>query len=236
MRAWAPPGARPLSDAQAAALVTRRPELRPANAAANRYVPTVAQLAAFHDAQSKARADVDYNPLTAYVTGRPGLVDPSTDELIQWVSHKWGIPTNWIRAEMVAESGWNQAMRGDLTRVGKRAYATYPPFSRVPNTGEVYQSLGIAQVKWVAGGSVGIGTEPLRWKSTAFNLDYYAATVRYFYDGECSWCSAGYRRGLAWKSIGAWDSPEPWGNAGSRRYLRSVQAELAERPWTRLGF
>jgi hypothetical protein len=234
--AWAPPSARPLSDAQAAALVTRRPESQPANTAANRYVPTNAELAAFHAAQRKARADGDFNPLTAYVTGRPGLADPSTDDLIQWVSHKWAIPTNWIRAQMVVESGWSQAMRGDLTTVGAGQYAVYPGFSRVANTEDVYQSLGIAQVKWIPQGSVGIGTEPLRWESTAFNLDYYAATVRYFYAGDCGWCSTGYHSGQTWKSIGAWDSPQPWGNKGSRGYIAAVRAALAKRAWTQPGF
>jgi hypothetical protein len=137
---------------------------------------------------------------------------------------------------MVVESGWSQAMEGDLTAVGRSAYTRYPGFSRVPDTDDVYQSLGIAQVKWNADGSVGIGTEPLRWESTAFNLDYYAATVRYFYDGDCSWCTAGYGPGQAWKSIGAWDSPQPWGNPGSRVYVRAVQAQLSRHVWTRSGF
>ena len=193
--AWAPPGARPLSDSQAAALVTRQPENRPGNAAANDYVPTNVQLAAFHAARERRRADGDFNPLTEYVTGRPGLEDSSTDDLIQWVSHKWGIPTNWIRAEMVVESSWNQAQLGDRAVVGEALYRSYPERSRVAGTDSVYTSLGIAQVKWLPEGSVGIGTEPLRWESTAFNLDDDAATLRYYYDGLCDWCSRPYSAG-----------------------------------------
>ena len=203
---------------------------------ANRYVPTTAELAEFHAARRKPRTEGDFNPLTAYVTGRPGMTDPSTDDLIQWVSHKWGIPTNWIRAQMVVESGWQQAHRGDLATVGESWYRQYPVFARLAGTDSAYESLGLAQVKWLPDGSIGAGTEPLRYKSTAFNLDYYAATVRYYYDGDCSWCSAGYRAGQRWNSIGAWYSPQPWANVGSRRYVRDVQVVLAQRAWTRPGF
>src|SRR2546429_5218997 len=45
---WAPVRATPLSDAAAAALVTHRPQVRPANAAANAYVPSDSELAPFH--------------------------------------------------------------------------------------------------------------------------------------------------------------------------------------------
>lgn len=234
--AWTAPAARPLSDSAAAALVTPQPENRPANAAANDYLPTTAQLAAFHADQQQARAHGDYNPLTRYVTGRPGIKDPSTDELIQWVSHKWGIPTDWIRAEMVVESDWHQSQLGDPATVSARWFRLYPGYSRIGHGAVVYQSLGIAQEKWIPDGSVGAGTEPLRWQSTAFSLDYYAATVRYYYDGYCNWCTAGYRAGNTWQSIGAWFSPQPWDNAGARQYVGKVKAVLAEQPWRRPGF
>lgn len=233
---WAPPDSRPLSDAAAAALVTRQLENRPRNAAANDYVPTSAQLAAFHSAQQLTRRFNDFNPLTRYVTGRPGMRHPSTDDLVQWASHKWGIPTNWIRAQVAVESNWDQAQLGDRAAVSSARYRAYPGRSRVAGTDLVYESLGIAQVKWLPSESVGVGTEPLRWESTAFNLDYYAAMIRFYYDGYCLWAAPGYRAGEAWSSIGAWYSPNPWNNAGARDYIRMVQAALAERAWTRPGF
>jgi hypothetical protein len=82
---------------------------------------------------------------------------------------------------------------------------------------------------------VGAGTEPLRWRSTAFNLDYYAATVRFYYSGACDWCTPGYSAGQTWNSVGGWYSPTPWANAGARSYIERVQKALSERPWTRLG-
>ena len=106
----------------------------------------------------------------------------------------------------------------------------------MPGDSTDYESLGIAQIKWAPNGSVGAGTEPLRWESTAFNLDYYAATVRYYYDGGCGWCSAGYHAGQQWNSIGAWFSPQPWANASALGYVDAVRAALAEHRWTSSGF
>jgi hypothetical protein len=105
---------------------------------------------------------------------------------------------------------------------------------RGDKAGHTYQSLGIAQIKWLPDGSVGAGTEPLRRLSTAFNLDYYGATLRYYYDGLCHWCAPGYRPADAWNSIGAWFSPEPWANAGARHYIGDVRRALASRAWARL--
>ena len=35
---------------------------------------------------------MQFNPYLQYVDGRDGMTDPSTDDLIQWAAHKWGIP------------------------------------------------------------------------------------------------------------------------------------------------
>ena len=136
---------------------------------------------------------------------------------------------------MFVESRWRQGYRGDLTAVSPDWYGRYPGFSRAPGGDQVYQSLGIAQVKWRPDGSVGAGTEPLRWKSTAFNLDDYAATIRYYYDGYCDWCTPGYGAGQAWNSVGAWYSPNPWANASALSYVRKLRQVLKDRAWNRIG-
>jgi len=232
--AWAPVGSRPLSDAAAAALVTPTPENRPENRAANDYVPTRTQLATFDRAQRDGSGV--RNPLVVHVTGHPGIKDPSTDELIQWVSHKWGIPTDWIRAQISVESYWRQTERGDIATVDARTVRQYPSFARIAGSARVYQSVGITGEKWLPDGTIGAGTERLRWDSTAFNLDYYAATLRYYYDGHCSWCTRGYHAGQAWGSVGAWFSPNPWGNAGALEYIAKVKAALSQRVWAQSGF
>src|SRR6201999_1225785 len=137
-----------------------------------------AQIAKFLSAKTSLGQPVlQLDPYLRYVNGRDGLHHPTTDELIQWGAHKWGIPENWLRAEYVLESYWNSWFRGDLTGVTATDYGKYPAQSRVPGQRQAYQSLGITQVRWDPKGDFGAGTEPLRWLSTAFNIDFQAATV-----------------------------------------------------------
>jgi hypothetical protein len=209
--------------------------------AANFYVPTAAEVRHFRRARTSAGQPVlQFNPYFRYVDGRDGLKRPSTDDLIQWAAHKWGIPEDWLRAEFVRESFWNQFQLGDAAPVSARWYKLYPPQARVPGTRSVYQSLGITQVKWIPNGAVGPGTEPLRWKSTAFNLDYQAATVRLYYDNpggaRSAWGDRSYAPCQAWSSIGGWYNPYPWGNAGQKSYIRQVQGALSTREWTSSSF
>jgi hypothetical protein len=234
---WAPPGTLPLSDAQAGALVVHQPEIRSDNAQANDYVPSDTELAAFRSATSQSgQTPAQYNSLNQYVTGRPGLSSPSTDDLIQWTAHKWGIPEDWIRAEMVVESYWHQSQLGDPATVDGNSYGSYPAQARIAGTSDVYTSMGISQIKWSPDGSQWPGTEPLRWRSTAFNLDYYGAQIRYYYDGDCGWCGAGYGAGQQWNSIGAWYDPSPWNNGGAQSYIQKVQSSLSDRTWSQPGF
>jgi hypothetical protein len=228
----------PLSDAAAAADVTAAAENRPGNAAANDYMPTAAQLAAFYSATNSAgQTVVAANPYYADVTGH---YTGTTDEIIQWAAWKWGIPADWLRAEYVAESNWNMSQLGDLTTVSPAVYDEYPPQARVSGADEVYQSMGITQIKWDPDGSVGAGTEPLRWESTAFNVDYQAATLRFYFDNpdglRSAWGDSTYSPGNAWDSLGGWFSPYPWLNAGQLGYIAAVQALLAARPWAQPGF
>jgi hypothetical protein len=229
---WAAPGSGPLSDARAAALITSQPENRPANAPANEYVPTEPQLRKFYSARNNhGETTVQWNPLYRFVTGRSRLVHASTDDLIQWVAHKWGIPEDVIRAQMMRESGWNMSQLGDRRTVRATWYSQYPRQARLARTSDVFSSMGIAQVKWVPDGSIGAGSEPLRWRSTAFNLDFFAATVRYYYDGHCGWCGSGYHAGQSWNSVGAWYSPLPWGGPQARLYIYQVQRIIRQKSW-----
>lgn len=242
----------PLSDAAAAALVTPEPETRPDNdrpytvggkryAGANDDVPTNAQIEQFRSARTSSGQPVlQFNPYFAYVDGRDGMHDPSTDDLIQWSAHKWGIPEDWLRAEYVLESYWNQFQLGDEHPVPRSWYHLYPAQARVPNTPEVYRSLGITQVQWTPDGAIGPGSNPLRWESTAFNLDYQAAMVRFYYDNpsgaRTSWGDASYAPCQAWRSIGGWYRPYPWGNADQAGYVKKVRADLADRKWASGSF
>ena len=88
-----------------------------------------------------------YNPLTARVTG--GFAG-TTDEILQWVAHKWGIPEDVVRAVAVNESSWKMSMLGDRRTVSNPL--AYPAQSRIAGTSDVYQSLGIMQIKWTPRG------------------------------------------------------------------------------------
>jgi hypothetical protein len=225
---WRPPRSRPLSDARAAALVCPAPETVPANTIANAYRPSRTQLRAFRRGQTDrfGRTQLQYNRNTRYVTGG---FSGTTDEILQWVAHKWGIPEDVVRAAASNESSWNMSQVGDQRSV--RAPGRYPAYSRIAGTRDVYQSLGILQVKWTPEG-LHQGTEPLRWESTAFNADYWASVVRYYFDGLCDWCGPRYTAGQRWNSIGAWFAPSPWARA-SARYQDHVRERLAAKDWPR---
>jgi hypothetical protein len=243
---------RPMSDPKAASLVTLQREDRRYNArpftlggrryaATNDYVPTAKEIRRFRRSRnSNGQTEVQFNPYFRYVDGRDHLRHPSTDDLIQWAAHKWGIPEDWLRAEYVQESYWNAFQLGDEASVGPHWYSLYPLQARIPHSRSVYQSLGITQVKWIPDGSVGPGTEPLRWQSTSFNIDYQAATVRFYFDNprgaRSSWGDSSYIPCQAWNSIGAWFEPYPWGNGGQRQYVGEVRGYLADREWTASNF
>jgi hypothetical protein len=218
---WRAVGSPPLSDGAAKALVTPRTEVRPANTAANHYIPSALELAAFHGAGS-------FNPLEKYVSG--GFA-ATTDEILQWGAHKWGVPEDVMRAVAVTESWWRQGAMGDR-QDGVNA-ALYPGQSQI-DADSVYETLGLMQVKWRPDQSLHAGTEPLRWKSTSFNVDYWGASIRYYYDGLCDWCGSGYGPGQDWNSVGAWFSPSPWGS--SQTYVSQVKTHVAARTWERAGF
>ncbi len=228
---WRAAGSQPLSDADAARRVASMPENRPVNANANNYQPGAAELGAFRHGQQDryGRDAVAYNPLAAYVTGG---FSGTTDEILQWVAHKWGIPENVVRSVAVNESSWRMSHLGDRHTVDDPG--RYPAYSRIAGTSDVYQSLGIMQIKWTPEG-LHQGTESLRWRSTAFNADYWGAVVRYYYDGLCYWCDNGYSAGQEWASVGAWFSPSPWVD-GSLAYVESAKSHMAARPWASFGF
>ncbi len=223
---WREPGSLPLPDAEAANQVASRPENRWDNKSANHYSPSDEELEAFRNGQRDqyGRTAVKYNPLAQYVTG--GFTG-TTDEILQWAAQKWGIPEDVVRAVAVGESWWRMSQLGDPH--GGVDASAYPEQSRIDDD-SVYQSLGIMQIKWTTEG-LHRGTEPLRWKSTAFNVDYWAATVRYYFDGYCDWCGPDYAAGEEWESVAAWCSPSPWKGEDMDAYIRYAKHNFWDRAW-----
>ncbi len=84
----------------------------------------------------------------------------TTDEIIQWAAAKWGLPVDVVRAQAVVETYWHNEYVGDQGH-----------------------SFGLMQIK----DFVAPFTHPMSATSTAFSLDYYAASIRYYYDGHSDW-------------------------------------------------
>ncbi len=229
--AWRAPGVAPLSDGEAASRVRPPAESRPDNVDENTYRPSAAELDSFRNGQVDryGRTALQYNPLTAHVTGG---FSGTTDEILQWVAHKWGIPEDIVRAVAINESFWQMSQLGDRVTVSDPG--GYPAQARIAGTNDVYESMGIMQVRWTPQG-LHPGTEPLRWKSTAFNADYWGAVVRYYYGGLCYWCDGNYSAGQEWASIGAWYNPSPW-YSGSVAYVESAKTRITQQTWAQPGF
>jgi hypothetical protein len=226
---WRAPGSPPLPDAQAAACVTRSGENRPQNARQNAKAPTQTELETFRTARDAAgRTPAEYNQNFAGVTGaaaRYGL--RSTDDLIEWAAYKWGVPEDLVRGQMVVESGWSMLQKGDRRDWATPVAHLYPALAAI-DADSVWESLGIAQIRWRHTVPWNPGVEPLRWQSTAFALDYSQALIRYYFDGSCDWCGAGYTAGDADGAYrtyvsGSWNEGQ-W-------YADAVRSEAASRSW-----
>jgi hypothetical protein len=226
---WRAPASPPLPDAQAAAYVRRSGENHPENVRRNAAAPTKRQLRRFRRARDAAgRTPAQFNPNFAWVTAaapRYGL--RSTDDLIEWAAYKWGIPENFVRAQMVMESGWSMRHRGDRRDWPEPVAHRYPALA-VIDADSVWESLGIAQIRWRHTVPWNPGVEPLRWRSTAFALDYSQALVRYYFDGSCDWCGPGYVAGNpdgAYRLYvsGTWNEGQ-W-------YADGVRRNAASKPW-----
>jgi hypothetical protein len=131
----------------------------------------------------------------------------TTDEIIQWAAHKHGIAEDLVRAVAVQESWWRMSAVGD--------------------NGD---SFGLMQVRrpyhccpFLARGS------------TAFNVDYWGAIMRSYFDGRETWLNTvergeDYRAGDLHGSVGAWVSGR-WRTEASLDYVRSVRRIRRERTW-----
>ena len=153
------------------------------------------------------RARNDYVP-RSYRARVTGNFTGTTDDILEWAAWKWGIDENLLRAQALHESDWQMPARGDEGT-----------------------SLGVMQIKR----TFHRGTFPLSASSTAFNLDYYGAVFRYYFDGRARWLGQQergepYRSGDAWGSIGAHYAGR-WHNRDAKLYIADVRRILRERRW-----
>jgi len=141
----------------------------------------------------------------------------STDAIILWAACKWRLDPDVLRAVAAVESWWDATTLGD--------------------GGE---SKGLFQVKGSAVGHV--GTFPAAWVSSAWNADYYAATLRACLDGHVAYwrdhaseLRRPYTLNDVWGCVEVWYTgmgPTSW----SEWYSARVQEYLAQRRWLAADF
>ena len=136
----------------------------------------------------------------------------TTDEILQWAAHKHGIDEDLMRAVAVTESWWRMGAVGD--------------------NGD---SFGLMQIRRPYHCCV-----PLAARSTAFNVDYYGAIIRSYFDGRERWLNTvergrPYRAGDLWGSVGAWFSGR-WHTPPAESYIADVRRIRRERIWWRAYF
>jgi hypothetical protein len=202
-------------------------EVRPQNTTANHTVPP-------------SPSDVTWNPnlgyWTQFIADRDDVTGDytgTTDEILQWVSCKWGIDVNLIRADAWVESGWYQQTIGNTCSPNMAGEGSY----------------GILQVmnENCSGDEVN-GGYPDTENDTALDADFWGADIRACLDGAFynggSWLYNGQtiaqviaQNGEAyalWGCIGFWYSGG-WYTSGAQGYINRVQSDYASQPWLSLG-
>jgi hypothetical protein len=179
----------------------------------------------------------------------------TTDEILQWAACKWGLPDNTVRAITVTESSWYQYLTYPggrcVTHLGCGDFAdsdrTY--CDGLAKFGHDYQedygegtcpgTFSIAGVmsyqdpdwgKWPANQN---GAFPFNRDSTAFAVEYMAATLRGCYEGWERWLehdNHDYAAGDLWGCIGVWYSGA-WHSGAADDYIAHVKDILADREW-----
>lgn len=220
-----------MTDVAAAALVTPYPtERRPANTAAN-HVQGPATWAALNIGPWATNpywvhALANFQKVTGHFTG-------TTDEIIEWAAHKWGLDEDLIRAVAVQESSWLQSEASDVAN-------------------GTAHSFGLTQVRDCDASKStldhsGWGGQPYTTTSTAVACDIYGAFIRSVYDG--AWYDGGqylYNGRtvgqiasvnswdyVLWGAVGAWFSGD-WYSSAAQGYITGVKAHLTNRDWENL--
>jgi hypothetical protein len=218
------------SDSQAAAMVHHSPwEPRPENNTANHTVPPSTFTTAGYGGM------VNHAQVFGRVTGN---FTGTTDEIIQWVAAKWGLPDDLIRAEAVGESSWYQGVKDNTGYpVANKGYGDFgacggsPAPSGYGINGPA--SFGLLQNKWCAqkdSTAAGYGTWPWSERSTAYSVDVYGAIIRGCFEGWDTWLGSTYHAGDLWGCVGRWYAGA-WHTADADGYSSRIRTLYDTKPW-----
>jgi autotransporter family porin len=226
-----PPGATLPSSAQCAARVRPAAEVRPANQRPNRFgdIP--------NQTRGVAGAWRDADPAKAPFTARvDGNFVGTTDEIIQWAACKWGVDEDYVRAQIVTESYWDQV--NSLGDWGNDASGCDPrfPLGTDGRTGLCPQSLGLGQTRYPFMSSA----FPHAYNSSAYNLDVTYAIWRACFEGTETWLNnvergRQYAAGDMLGCMGRWFAGR-WYTDAALGYMDVVRGHVRARTWTTPGF
>jgi hypothetical protein len=184
-----------------------------------------------------------------------GAYTGTTDEIFQWAACKWGLPDNTIRAVAAVESSWYQYLTyrsgrcvtnfgcGDfghsdrtycdeLAKFGRDYQSDYGQ-GTCPGTFSIAGVMSYEDPDWGRWPGNQNGTFPFNRDSTAFAVDYMAATLRGCYEGWEKWLNhnnRNYGSGDLWGCIGVWYSGQ-WHSRAANDYIAKVKDMLADREW-----
>ncbi|MBV8721091.1 MAG: hypothetical protein JO277_03005 [Candidatus Eremiobacteraeota bacterium] len=228
-----PPGSTLPSDATCAARVQPRPENKGMN---RRYNATPGrQTLGTHFFPSGSDDPRANSQIAVRVDGN---FTGTTDEILQWVSCKWGMDTDLVRAQAAQESWWQQTTLGDWNTDPSYCAPGHGLGVDEPkrHPGQCPNSWGILQNKWFF--------EKPSWPgirdSTAFNADTAYAIWRACYEGYVWWlrsqpAHSGYASGDVWGCVGSWYAGA-WRTPPALTYIAGVRHYLRIKVWTKPYF
>ena len=207
------------------------PEVRQVNQRPNRFGDIPNQTRGVAGAWSDA--DPAKAPFTARVDGN---FAGTTDEIIQWAACKWGVDEDYVRAQLVAESYWDQV--NSLGDWGTTATSCEPrfPFGTGGRTGQCPESFGLGQTRFPYMSSA----FPHAYDSSAYNLDVTYAIWRSCFEGTETWLNT-VERGRVYAAgdmlgcMGRWFAGR-WYTPGAVNYMNAVQGHLVDRTWETAAF
>lgn len=187
----------------------------PANDVANRTVPHPTP-----DLGTLPDFDETANTGPRWARRVDGDFRGTTEQIVLWAACKWGLDDQWLRAQLVVESWWEQGTAGDLTPIRQNC----PP-DAVRDGRRCAESYGLLQNKYRFNKTA----YPAFRTSSAYGLDFSAFKLRACYEGH-KYVSEGVAGD--WEGcVGNWFSGE-WHDPQAQEYLGWVLQAKAEHVWT----
>ena len=243
-------------------------EPRPTNTEANGRMPDPVAVAEAFGSRPRSGPAKAYKPRwdTWLLPRVDGAFTGTTDEIMQWAACKWGLADDLLRAITVQESTWYQYATdpsggcvltrgcGDmiteptdatleycqgLADVGGYDYQADHGSGICPKTFSIAGVMSWQDPMWGPFPGNQNGTFPFNRDSTAFAVDYLAASLRGCVEGWEPWLGTTgrrpYRRGEVWGCVGSWYAGA-WRTPPAREYIALVRQAVDRRMWLDASF